>query len=77
MKPEAFPFLRIAKRFNLDYGEVLETADWIKNGGHLALSTWIRTGEAPHELHEASAIQQSIRDGEIDWITGERNAANS
>ena len=70
-KPESYPFLRIAKEYNLDYGEVLQTADWIKNGGKLSLGIWCRTGEASQALHEASQIQQAIRDGKIDWMTGE------
>ncbi len=28
VKPESYPFLRIAKEYNIDYGTILLTADW-------------------------------------------------
>lgn len=77
MKPESYPFLRIANKYNVDYGAVLIYAD---RGGNL--EQFKRASAKLHnschewnflisEINRARSIQDRIKNGEIDWQTGE------
>lgn len=66
MKPESYPFLRIAKKYSVDYGDVLMMADKAKTGRVPSSSFSFYA-----DIVNATEIQQAIRDNEIDWQTGE------
>lgn len=72
-KPEGYPFMRIARQFGVDYGVVLKVAGDLKDTGR---ADWLDFpyGTDPAimiEMAEATEVQRAIRDGEIDWQTGE------
>jgi len=79
VKPQSYPFLAIAKRYRLDYGDVLKVADhWRRNlqgieserttpSLHNAL-LWPH--EALGEITFANADFRAIQAGRIDWQTG-------
>lgn len=74
LPPQGYPFLAIAKKFNVDYSDVLKHADYL---------TFSRPGSkqgypyfpygSPVDFAIADAIheQTMVRDGYIDWQTGE------
>lgn len=71
-KPESYPFLRIAKQYGVDYGTVLKVADDLKDAQR---ADWLDFpyGTDPAimiEMAEATEVQRSIRNGDIDWQTG-------
>ena len=75
-KPEAYPFLRIARQYGADYGDVLTLADSVRradDAGHAFLATTVAfvPFSVFADIARATEVQQSIRDGEIDWLTGE------
>lgn len=80
MKPESFPFLRIAKKYGYDYADVLAYADLLRKYGNsyvrfphevAIVSRWSRRAIAAREVIDAAQIQKHIRDGILDWQTGE------
>lgn len=71
-KPEGYPFLAIAKRYGYPYAEVLAIADAFKSGRAPNLpDVWRDRAIAIKAIYDAGLIQQAIRDGKIDWQTGE------
>lgn len=73
-KPEAYPFLRIAKEFGVDYGDVLIAADYSLHSRHhhdTSRAVNALPIAALHEIGGAAIEQKRIRRGEIDWQTGE------
>jgi hypothetical protein len=73
-KPEGYPFFRIAKQYGVDYSVVLKAADELKNTGRTSAGPFFDLGIDPRimlDLAEATDIQQAIRDGRIDWQTGD------
>jgi hypothetical protein len=84
-KPEGYPFLRISKQYGVDYGDVLQYADWMGQRRDKSLTYTKPAPEAyarvkaqaqdyaalSDAVMAAIAVQQAIRDGKIDWQTGE------
>lgn len=70
MKPESYPFLKIARNYGYDYGDVLMCAQAIRDGQPLP-TIWDRRTIAVHRIDEAVGQQKAIRFGYIDWLTGE------
>lgn len=70
-KPEAYPFLRIARKHNVPYADVLQVADSLNRTRRADFRPNI-SAEIFLEIAIATEIQQAIRDGEINWLTGER-----
>lgn len=69
-RPEAYPFLRISRQYGVPYENVLRAADDLKNFGRADFSG-IQHIEYVIDIAHATEIQRMIRDGEIDWNTGE------
>lgn len=73
MKPDSYPFLKIAKKYNVDYTEVLQYADWLQYGTRPADVGFSNLpDDVIIEVRKAFLIQDAIRNGEIDWITGRK-----
>ncbi|CDX26730.1 hypothetical protein MPL3356_60520 [Mesorhizobium plurifarium] len=76
-RPTTFPFLAIAKKYNVDYGDVLIYADKEGRPQQFRRAS-ARLHRHPYwnllisEINRAQAEQAAIRRGEIDWLTGER-----
>ena len=73
MKPESYPFLRIANQYGMPYSEVLIWADYIRSVGYTTKNmheNFAYTAEVNAAILEFQAIQR----GEIDWLTGEPRA---
>lgn len=73
-KPESYPFLRIAKRYGVDYGDVLALADLNTPGFMQSLERIEQHPKSNYIISDIKlcrAYQASIRDGRIDWQTGE------
>ncbi|MBS3648885.1 hypothetical protein KEU06_09725 [Pseudaminobacter sp. 19-2017] len=88
MKPESYPFLRIAREFDADYGDVLTVAhiydarNWDRvRFGEMATTYHL---ESLHRIFirddwrliwnrlvDAMHTQREVREGRIDWQTGE------
>ncbi len=68
--PESYPFLRIARDYGYDYGEVLACAQAIRDGRPLD-DIWDRRTIAVDHIHAASKVQRAVQYGYIDWNTGE------
>lgn len=82
MTPSTFPFLAIAKKYAVNYGDVCIYAD--KEGNVVQFrAASARLHQHPNwnllisEINLARAVQAAIRRGEIDWLTGERGPALS
>lgn len=65
--------MRIARQFGVDYGVVLKVAGDLKDTGR---ADWqdFPYGTDPAimiEMAEATEVQRAIREGRIDWQTGE------
>lgn len=85
MKPASYPFLAIAKKYGVDYGDVLLLADmWrLSNEGVHPDNAWWRdamdrVGKAVkwsddfrNEVQDANETFRCIQAGGIDWLTGE------
>lgn len=72
-KPEAYPYLRIAKQFNVDYGVVLTVVDFLTHGArptNLEAACSAMPFEAVEEISRARVEFRAIQRGEIDWQTG-------
>jgi hypothetical protein len=82
MKPASYPFLAIAKKYGLDYGDVLIYADIHYNGNVPNTTEWAcravdnvsaiepdyaAVQDVLSALEEFRAIQAGLRD----WLTGE------
>lgn len=72
-KPEGYPFLSIANDFGVDYSTVLKVADELTRNG---ASDWghFPPGVEPYVMVRLAAAvdeQRAVRDGRIDWQTGE------
>lgn len=85
-KPESYPFLRIAKQYNVDYSAVLlaaqasEKEDYECNQHELKALEKIDKVDIRNTMHEFNLWQaianakrefKAVQDGKIDWITGE------
>jgi hypothetical protein len=85
-KPQSYPFLAIAKRYNLDYGDVLLVADMWRhpaqrnnNERGADKRLFMALIDAPDgviamvevDISQANADFKAIQKGEIDWNTGE------
>lgn len=74
-KPETYPFLRIAKRFDVDYSDVLLAADFATHQARELPGADGAIQNLPtavlHEIGRAVGVQEQIRNGQIDWMTGE------
>lgn len=69
MKPESYPFLRIARQFNVDYSDVLALAHLFQRGG--SVQRWPASlDHVVEEISEACTVQKAVRSGVIDWNTG-------
>lgn len=71
-KPESYPFLRIARRHSVDYGDVLNHAQFCKGAPAYRRARFPLGSKIDNEVQEATNIQRQIRAGLIDWDTGER-----
>lgn len=83
-KPASYPFLAIARKYGLDYGDVLIYAD-IHNNGNIAPRTfWYEQAinnvsaiesdyAAVQDIFNALEQFRAIQAGLIDWNTGEPN----
>lgn len=72
MKPEGYPFLRISKQYGVDYSVVLKVADDLKNTGRANFADLVGgSAECAIDIADATNTQQLIRNGVIDWQTGE------
>ncbi len=77
MKPESYPFLRIARQYGVPYDDVLKIA----NCSRLMLGAGVIMDGAPipirvyDEVVAATNVQERIRRGLIDWQTGAPIAA--
>jgi hypothetical protein len=76
MKPASYPFLAIARKYGLEYAEVLTLADHWRKHPHLrpiyAAISW--NNEAINETLNAIDEFRAIQAGLIDWNTGERRS---
>lgn len=85
MRPSTFPFLAIAKRYGVDYGDVLIYADLGRSGPSRDGMKFVEVADRldkqlrnPHRMDckvdIANALSEflAIQRGEIDWLTGER-----
>jgi len=71
-KPESYPFLRIAKRYGVDYGHVLEFADYVQYDIEFVSSgMWKSVKGWKLQVLRACVEFGRIRNGHIDWLTGE------
>lgn len=73
MKPESYPFLRIAKQYGVDYGHVLAIASRDTIAKVYFDQAWWQLRHVPNisnDIGRAMDVQQAIRNGEIDWQTG-------
>lgn len=72
-KPESYPFLRIAKQYNVPYADVLAYADGIRRGrwGPHAEALQSNHREAAKDARIATFEQLKVANGAIDWRTGE------
>lgn len=71
-KPEGYPFLRISKQYGLDYGAVLQVAGSLKDTGQADFRLIPGAPVAALiDLAQATETQRLIREGKIDWQTGE------
>jgi hypothetical protein len=72
-KPASYPFLAIANKYGLDYGEVLRVAQCAKTRAPFTkdLAHWVTRAVAITAIGRATDEQQAIREGRIDWQTGE------
>lgn len=74
MKPESYPFLRVAKQYGLDYSAVLITADNLKRNGRAEYLHGVQPADALNamiDIAHAVDTYKQICDGVIDWQTGE------
>lgn len=70
MKPQSYPFLAIAKKYNVDYSDVLKHADRIlyRRGDY----TFSIFSEIERDIIICAAEFRQIRNNRIDWMTGEK-----
>jgi hypothetical protein len=77
-KPASYPFLAISKDYNLPYAVVLKAADDLRRGrmadARPILECAGMSFEVLMEIAGATEEQRMVRDGEIDWQTGEPTA---
>lgn len=82
MKPESYPFLRIARQCAVEYGDVLAYAQTFKSSASVEFIETTRArlskvwglGQYRYIVDEIAAITrqfEAIQAGEIDWLTGE------
>lgn len=78
--PPGYPFMNIAKQFDLDYGDVLNLANTFKSATNLETTIntrarlskkWgMRYREIVDAVSDAFDVQQMVARGKIDWHTG-------
>lgn len=75
--PESYPFLRIARQFDLDYGYVLQVADARRHDQPMPVNPVVgdtlpfgELKDFASQVDEANHVQHLIRTGVIDWQTG-------
>lgn len=72
-KPASYPFLAIAKKHNVPYADVLAHADWQRSdNGNPQFPIF---SQIDLDICAAGMEQQLIRNGTIDWQTGEPTPA--
>lgn len=67
---DSYPYLQIAKRHQLEYGEVLQLADYVTHGRgdcSVVLKEW--PGQALREVTTAASRFKAIQDGAIPFPT--------
>lgn len=69
-KPESYPFLRISREYGVDYSVVLSLADQLRLTQRAAWEPAIPP-DLLIDIGAATDVQEAIREGEIDWQTGE------
>lgn len=74
-KPESYPFLRIARQFNVDYSDVLNMAHFIRHGGNCQAIPYHWREETHTDvlnaISAATGEQRAVSTGVIDWQTGD------
>jgi hypothetical protein len=87
-KPQSYPFLAIAKRYGVDYGDVLLVADMWRHPANRSENEreadkrlFVACLKLPkqtvakieRDISTANTEFRRIQAGEIDWLTGELN----
>lgn len=70
MKPQSYPFLAIAKSFNVRYADVLKHADAFTH--HRGEHIFVPGSRIERAIILAVCEFKQIQNGRIDWITGEK-----
>lgn len=70
-KPESYPFLRIARQYGYDYGDVLNMVETVRRTGSMPIH-WLPRAVACKEIYVAMDQFEDIQLGDIDWMTGDK-----
>lgn len=66
-KPESYPFLRIARQYDVDYGDVLMLAQSYTTGSFAVRSCFPFASKVDNAVAEAVNIQEQVRAGRFQW----------